>query len=153
MKEIRDFVAQEPLRLTDAMRAAVQHGAARKKKAPPPFSIRFTFEERAKLESAAGGMPLGEYIRQKLFEGDFVPRRTRGREPVKDHAELARVLGALGASRLSSNLNQIAKAAHMGALPVTPELEEDLQEACQAVRSMRSGLMRALGFPDGEEEP
>jgi hypothetical protein len=53
----------------------------------------------------------------------------------------------------SSLLNQIAKAAHMGALPVTPELEEDLQEACQAVRSMRSDLMRALGFPDGEEEP
>jgi hypothetical protein len=131
----------------------IAEGKARSASYPPPFSIRFTFEERAKLESAAGGMPLGEYIRQKLFDGDLSPRRTRGRSPVKDHAQLARVLGALGASRLSSNLNQIAKAAHMGALPVTPELEEDLQEACQAVRSMRRDLMRALGFPDGEDEP
>jgi hypothetical protein len=56
------------------------------------------------MARAAGGMPLGEYIRQKLFESDLPPRRTRGRAPVKDHAELARVLGALGASRLSSNL-------------------------------------------------
>ncbi|RAP43391.1 hypothetical protein BYZ73_00430 [Rhodovulum viride] len=132
------------------MRAAAQQAAGHKKKAPPPFSIRFTFEERAKLEQAAAGRSLGAYIRQKLFDGELTPRRTRGRSPVKDHAELARVLGALGASRLSSNLNQIAKAAHMGALPVTPELEEELNEACAAVRSMRGDLMRALGFPDAE---
>lgn len=151
MREIRHSATQQVLRLSGDFRAAAQLGAARKKKAPPPFSIRFTFEERAKLESAAGGMPLGAYIRQKLFDGDPAPRRTRGRAPVRDHAELARVLGALGASRLSSNLNQIAKAANLGALPVTPELEDDLRDACQSIRSMRSDLMRALGFPDEED--
>lgn len=122
-------------------------------KAPPPFSLRLSFEERARLEQAAAGMPLGAYIRSKLFGTDLTPRRTRGHAPVKDHAALGQVLGALGASRLSSNLNQIAKAAHIGALPVTPELEEELSEACSAVQSMRAELMRALGFAQPEEPP
>ena len=152
MREIRHSATQQVLRLSGDFCDAAQHGAARKK-TPPPFSIRFTFEERARLERAAAGMPLGAYIRGKLFDGDLAPRRTRGRSPVRDHAELARVLGALGASRLSSNLNQIAKAANLGALPVTPDLEDELREVCQSIRSMRSDLMRALGFAEGEEDP
>lgn len=150
MTEFKDIAAQETLRLTPEMLAATQQAALQKKKTPPPFSIRFTFEERARLEKAAAGMPLGAYIRQKLFDGELSPRRTRGHNPVKDHANLARVLGALGASRLSSNLNQIAKAAHLGALPVTPELEEEISEACRNIRSMRTDLMKALGFSDVE---
>ena len=97
-------------------------------------------------------MPLGQYIRQRLFEGDLTPRRTRGQTPIKDHAALGQVLGALGSSRLSSNLNQLAKAAHLGALPVTPELEADLFEACDSIRAMRRDLMIALGFPMKERE-
>lgn len=152
MREFEDTAAQEILRLTPELRGAAQQDALQQKKAPAPFSIRFTFEERAKLEEAAAGMPLGAFIRQKLFDGELTPRRVRGHKPIKDHAELARVLGALGQSRLSSNLNQIAKAANLGALPVTPELEAELNEACQSIRSMRSELMRALGFasPGGE---
>ena len=150
MTEIRDHDIQKPLRLSADMRTATQQAALQKKKTPPPFSIRFTFEERARLGKAAAGMPLGAYIRHKLFDGELTPRRTRGSNPVKDHAELARVLGALGASRLSSNLNQIAKAAHLGALPVTPELEEELGQACSDIRSMRADLMKALGFPEAE---
>lgn len=125
--------------------------AEHERKSPPPFSLRFTVEERAALERAAAGMPLGVFIRQKLFGGDLTPRRTRGRTPVKDHAALGRVLGALGQSRLSSNLNQLAKAAHMGALPVTPELERELLEACTWVRGIRDDLMRALGHRTVED--
>lgn len=152
MTEIRDIAAQDVLPLTPHYRAAAQQKDT-SKKAPPPFSIRFTFEERARLEQAAGDMPLGAYIREKLFEGELAPRRTRGRSPVKDHGELARVLAALGASRLASNLNQIARAAHIGALPVTPELAEELEEASRDIRKMREGLMKALGFPAPEGEP
>ena len=121
-----------------------QSGAGRKK-APPPFSLRLSLEERAALERAAAGQSLGAYIRSKLFEGDLTPRRTRGHRPVKDHTALAKVLGALGQSRLSSNLNQLAKAAHIGALPVTPELEEELSDACAQIREMRTDLLKALG--------
>jgi hypothetical protein len=34
---------------------------------PPPFSLRLTFEERARLDMLRGNMPLGQYIREQLL--------------------------------------------------------------------------------------
>ena len=126
----------------------------RRKRPPPPFSIRFTEGERARLASEAGKRPLAAHIRSKLF-GDAVPQRRR--RPVRripppkvDQVALGRALGELGRSRLASNMNQIAKAANLGALPVTPELEQELHEACVAIRDMRRQLVAALGIkPEG----
>ena len=123
-----------------------------RKRYPPPFSLRLTFEERAALEKAAAGMPLGAYIRSRLFDGSTPPRRTRGRFPVKDHQALGKVLGELGRLRLANNLNQLARAANTGSLPVTPETETALKDACAEIRSMRAELMRALGL-NGKPEP
>ena len=123
--------------------------AAAKPRALVPFSLRLTFEERARLEREALGMSLGAYIRLRLFGENVAPRKTRGRQPVKDHEALGRVLGALGGSRLSQNLNQLAKAVNTGSLPVTPETERDLREACAAVALIRAELMRALGVSTG----
>lgn len=83
-------------------------------KYPPPFSLRFTFEERAMLDMLRGSMPLGRYIREQVLGDDAAPRKKRGRYPVKDHEALGRVLGALGSSRLSQNLNQLARASNSG---------------------------------------
>lgn len=116
------------------------------KKYPPPFSLRLTFEERAKLERDAAGLALSEYIRSRLFGDDVTPRRTRGKSPVKDHEALARVLAALGASRLPSNLNQLARAANTGSLPVTPDTVAALTEACETITTMRAELLQALGM-------
>lgn len=90
-----------------------------RKKIPPPFSIRFSDQERAELEEKAGSLTLGAYSRTCLFEGARQPPR----KPIKDHEAMAHALALSGQSRLSSNLNQLAKAANMGALPVTPETE------------------------------
>lgn len=121
-------------------------------KCPPPFSLRFTFEERAKLDLLRGSMPLGQYIREQVLGDDAAPRKKRGRHPVKDHEALGRVLGALGSSRLSSNLNQLARATNSGSLPVSPETEADLRQACEDVKAMRQELLRALGsLSDGGE--
>jgi hypothetical protein len=121
-------------------------------KRPPPFSLRLTSEERQQLERRAAGTSLGAYIRACLFgENAANPastRRTRIKFPVKDHKALAHVLGQLGASRLSSNLNQLAKAVNSGSLPVNPETEHDLQEACRDIRAIKHMLMRALGFQE-----
>ena len=119
--------------------------SAAKPKTPPPFSLRLTFDERAQLEKQAAGLSLGAFIRSRLFGEDVEPRRTRGKFPVKDHEALARVLAALGSSRISNNLNQLAKAANSGSLPITPETEEFLAEACGAVQDVRNELLRALG--------
>ncbi|MCG8695282.1 MAG: MobC family plasmid mobilization relaxosome protein [Minwuiales bacterium] len=121
-----------------------------KRKAPPPFSIRFTDEERARLERDAGALSLAAYMRLKLFAGDEPPptKRKPTRKQYVPSAELAvlgQMLGGLGQSRLASNLNQIAKAANIGALPVSPELEAELLEACAAIQDMRRSLIQALG--------
>lgn len=113
---------------------------------PKPFSLRLSFDERARLEQDASGMALGAYIRDRLFGDDAAPRQTRGHFPVKDYAALGRVLAALGQSRLSSNLNQLAKAVNTGSLPVTPETEADLRQACKDVQAMRRDLLIALGL-------
>jgi hypothetical protein len=118
---------------------------AGKSKYPPPFSIRFTFEERAKLDADRGSKALSNHIREKLFGDDAARRKRPGNSPVGDAEALGRVLGALGASRLSSNLNQLAKAVNLGSLPVSPEVEAELIEACQEVQELRADLLRALG--------
>lgn len=111
------------------------------------FSLRLTSQEHAALLRAAGEVPLGVYIRSKLFDQplpEYRPRRPR--QPVKDHQILIQLLGQLGKARLANNINQLAKAANTGSLPVTPETEEALQTACAEVIAMREALMRALGF-------
>lgn len=118
------------------------------KKRQAPFSLRLTFEERAKLEEAANGVPLGAYIKAVLFSEDLKKVRQRGHKPVGDQEALGRVLAALGKSRLSSNLNQLARAVNTGSLPVHPEIEGELRDACADIAAMRKALLRALGSGD-----
>jgi hypothetical protein len=115
------------------------------KKREAPFSLRLTFEEKAALLEAANGVPLGAYIKAKLFGEPLEKVRRRNTNPVKDHEALGRILGSLGESRLSQNLNQLARATNTGILPVSPELEDELRHACAEVATMRAELLRALG--------
>lgn len=110
----------------------------------PPFSLRLTFEERAKLERDAAGMALGAYIRSRLLDPETVAPRKRGKFPVKDHQALAQLLGLLGQSRLANNVNQLARAANTGSLAVTPDTEEALMSATADIHHMRQLLIQAL---------
>lgn len=110
-----------------------------------PISLRVTFEEKANLEKAAAGMSLSAFIRWKLFDPSSPPPRRRGKFPVKDHRALAQLLAMLGQSRLANNVNQLARAANTGSLPVTPETEEALLTAVEEVAQMRALLIQALG--------
>lgn len=114
-----------------------------------PFSIRLTQAERCLLLARAGRVPLSTYIRDAILSADAQTKRRRQANPIKDHEALARVLAALGQSRLSNNLNQLAKAVNTGVLPVTPETEAEISHACAAVSAMRGDLMRALGLMEG----
>lgn len=120
-----------------------------KGKREAPFSMRLTFDERAKLEAAANGVPLAAYIKAKLFDGDLPQVRRRNTNPVEDHQALGRVLAALGRSSLSSNLNQLARAVNTGTLPVHPETEAELMSACHDIKAIRAELVRALGLGGG----
>ena len=124
-------------------------------KSPAPYSIRFDEEERARLNRDAQGQSWAAHIRSKLFpeiEQSQQRQTRRRRKPELDEMLVAKLLGALGQSRLASNMNQIAKGANLGTLPVTPELEEELFEACSDIRDMRQMLMRALGLINVEDK-
>jgi len=111
-----------------------------------PYSMRFSKAERLRLDADAGSLPLAAYIRSRLFDTP-TPRRAY-RRPVQDEQALGEVLAALGNSRLSSNLNQLAKAVHSGSLPVSPETEQAILAACATVQQMGGHLVQALGLPD-----
>jgi len=119
-------------------------------KRPAPFSLRLTFEQRARLEQDAGGISLAAYIQSRLFDSENPAPRRRGKRPVKDHQALAQVLGKLGQSRLSANLNQLARSANSGSLPVTPDTEAALLAAVAEIREIRLLLIEALNL---EVEP
>lgn len=110
-----------------------------------PLSVRFTDAEKARMADLAGGTPLSQYIRERAL-GEATEARAKVRHPLKDAEPLGRLLGLLGQSRLSSNLNQLAKAANQGSLPATKEVEDDLRAACAEVFEMRALLLKALGL-------
>lgn len=108
-----------------------------KKKKLAPFSLRLTEAEKARLLRRAKGQPLGAYIKSQLF-------KRKGASANK--TEIATVLAILGSSDLARRLACIAKAAEVGALPVTDELEQELSQACADINTMRAALIRALGM-------
>lgn len=130
--------------------------AASAKALPPcrtttlPISLRMTFEEKARLDRDAAGMSVAAYIRWRLFDPDNAPPRKRGKQPVKDHKALAQLLALFGQSRIANNLNQLARSANTGSLPVTPDTEAALSAAALDVRDMRQLLIQALNL---EVEP
>ncbi len=132
------------------------HNAAKlqavKKRACPPFSLRLTPEERKCLDELAGNRPLGAYIRERLL-GEHAQHRNFTRRPKVDQQQVALVLAELGNSRLSSNVNQLAKASNMGTLDVSEDVEQQLQDACAAIIAMRSCLMIALGLKSDGNKP
>jgi hypothetical protein len=133
--------------MTQPLRKSFQSAStATKPKCPPPFSLRLSEEERAILRQRAGKRSMGEYIRSKLFGDSATPRKVKRWNPTETDQSSAAQLAGLGQSRLASNMNQIAKAANIGALPVTPDLLDELHQACADIRAMRDALIASQGL-------
>jgi hypothetical protein len=82
------------------------------------------------------------------------PAFRRSPRTVSVDRELAgRLLAALGASRLASNLAQIAKHANLGNLFFDEATKADIRRACGDIREMRALLMEALGKGEGKDRP
>ncbi len=116
------------------------------------FTLRLTPEERARLEKDAGSLALGEYVRLKLFGQNIRqavrPRRKRKAAPLRNDFNSAQVLAVLGKSEIAASLRTLAKAARLGALPVTAETEQALQSSCARIDAAVSALMAALRVKD-----
>jgi len=111
-----------------------------KNKYPSPFSLRLSHSQYSELKRLAGGIPIGTYIKDTLFKHKQRPRRASQ----YDHKLLAMLLGALGKSRIASNINQLARAANSGSLPVNEEVLKSLKEAVEAILWMRDTLIKLL---------
>ena len=111
-----------------------------------PVSLRMSFEEKSQLERDAAGMSIAAYIRWRLFDPDKRPPRTRGKHPVKDQQAIAQLLALLGQSRLANNVNQLARSANSGSLPLTPDTERALNEAAADIAEIRKLLIQALNL-------
>jgi len=122
-----------------------------KRRYTPPFSMRLSKSERDFLDKHSGTQSWAAYIRGRVF-GPKAEKRRKVKKPTVDSAMLAMVLSELGQSRLASNINQLAKAANMGALDMTPEVEQEIEQACREIQAMKLLLITALGIvpEDGE---
>lgn len=114
------------------------------KKRPAPLSIRFNTREMEELRRLAGDQPIGRYIKDCLFQATQLRRTTPS--PLQDKKLLAQILGALGQSRIASNINQLAKAANSGSLPVNDDMIKALLEAVEFIRWMRGMLINGMGL-------
>ena len=118
----------------------------------PPFSIRFSPEERQRIERRAGAMPVGAYIKSVVLAEDAPRYRKRRTMAEADQRLLAEVLARLGSSRTASNLNQIAHHLNRGTLILDAELSDDLKRACAEVAWMRATLVQALSVKGTAKE-
>lgn len=132
--------------------AASAKPPAPRKKRLPPFSIRLSPEERARLAVEAAGAPLGAYIKAKVLGTPLPVRVRRTGLAVEDRTALAQALALLGRSRVANNLNQLAHLANVGALSMTPETEAELCGTLADVQHMRRLLMTALGLKPEDRE-
>lgn len=112
----------------------------------PPMSIRLSQSEREVLSRLAGDMPLSTYVKAVVFANEKPIRLRRTHAPIEDKKALSKALGLLGQSRIASNLNQLARSANIGTLPITPDVEDDIKAACAHVSDIRSLLIEALGM-------
>ena len=123
----------------------------RAQKRPAPFSLRLSFDEKQKLIEDAGRQSISSYIKERLFDPDTPIKQARGLNPVKDQKALAQLLGMLGSSRIAKNLDELADAARVGALPINEDTEKAIKRACDDVRIMRRFLLAALGIRETDK--
>lgn len=123
---------------------APEAGHSRPKAKLAPVSVRFTHKERAQIVSAAGEKSLSHFVRERLFGAKAVGKPRR--EPIKDHAALARVLSALGRSNLARNCEALSKAAQEDHSLLSEHNAVALRQACADIAIMRQELVKALGL-------
>ncbi|MCY7297419.1 hypothetical protein [Alteromonas sp. a30] len=106
--------------------------------------FRLSQSDHERLLQAAGDLTLSAYLRSTLLEGEIKKIRTNKR-PLKDQEQLSLALGKLMQSRLSPNINQIAKAVNCGMVIMPDEAIDTLNSAQSELTEIRNLLLSALG--------
>lgn len=109
-------------------------------------SLRLKPEEYAHLKTTAKAQSISAYIRARLFDSTDEPAASERLSPAARQRMLAQILARLGQSDMRRSLTDLAEAARLGALPLTPDVLADIHGACAAIMEMRTALIRALGL-------
>lgn len=107
-----------------------------------PFTLRLTEAQRATISRKSGDMPLGEYIRSAALS-EPAEGITLSGDQVKLVASW--VLGGLGQSGVSDDLNAISRACQQGLVILSPEESAVVVQACADIAAIRRKLMRLRG--------
>jgi len=114
-----------------------------KKGNPNPVSVYFNWKQLDELDGICKGQKRGTCIKEIVLGAG---KRIVKRYSDFDRVLVAKVLAALGKSRLASNVNQLAKAANSGSLPVNEEVTKALLQACQTIEWMKVTLIEGMGI-------
>lgn len=109
-----------------------------------PFSMRFSVEERARLDALAGDMTTAAYVRSRLFDTPS-PRRRKVRRFDVNQSLLKKLVRELGRQHISSRLHRIMNAIDEEDLEVDDQLELELRYLCSELRHLRRNIRKALG--------
>ena len=148
---------KQDINLTEIFTKSAVKPKGKSRKRPPPISIRFSNEERDRLDQDRKQLSISAYIRQKLFGNEVSARPKRyikkQREPNIDHTEIARLLGTFGQSELARSIITLSMAAQAGDLDTSPEVFCKLEQACDDIHEIKIALIMALGVkPQGERK-
>lgn len=101
---------------------------------------------RLKTEAKTLGLSTGAYVRMLTVDEDTRRKLIVVLERRNHRADYAKTLHALGKSRVASNLNQLAYQANIGNLVFTPDVIAQINEAYDAIITIRDLLLKETGI-------
>ncbi|MEL6568440.1 MAG: hypothetical protein AAFQ22_08485 [Pseudomonadota bacterium] len=122
----------------------IRPARASRHKAVYPMSFRVSASEKAALKKLAGTQSLSSFIKARVFSDAPMNKTAKP-------SEIAMLLAQLGSSDLTNSLKDIAASAKLGTLPVTPDVLESLETACEDLRTIRKTLLQMLGSRKAEQ--
>lgn len=112
------------------------------------YTVRYSDKERKKVQANAEAMklPTSTYIRISSLSDDSRNLKRFELSTTQERKEYAQILAALGKSRISQNLNQIAYAINTGTLVLSPDVVSQITEACETLQWLRRSLIKKMGL-------
>jgi hypothetical protein len=112
-----------------------------------PRTVRYSNAEWSHIMTKAAllNMKPTTFVRVRTLSDKLSDIERVAIKQSQDKKEFAQLLSALGASRLSQNINQIALEMNAGTLIISPDITAKLNRASKDIQAMRSTLMSYLG--------
>ncbi|TDF41293.1 plasmid mobilization relaxosome protein MobC [Alteromonadaceae bacterium M269] len=109
------------------------------------FRLPLSLKEQLTQEARMLGISNSAYVVMRLADSGVQRKLADIFMLQQQRTEYARILRALGQSRIANNLNQIAYQLNTGTLIFTPDIAAQINEAYEAIMTIRSLLIEGMG--------